>query len=1067
MTKNGTMTKLKSFLILTLAVISIFCLSIFTLTACNKEDKTDDTTYTKVETDTAEINNGSFEFGSADVKLSAFPQSSATGWSSSVDNSASSSVIKSGIISTTEEGFKALLENLYADNDFVNFTAKKFGFDVDAIKTQIETENPTFTSKEINEKLKELLLNGKDDGDSHIKYIENFANPGTHNGADGSKIYMLNNYRDAKKYYNFGTAQKLTSSSTINLEAGSYGKISVWVKTAYIEGSNKSGANIRLSTTVNSVTQDTYAVYGIRDTEWTNYSIYVKADDNYACTVKVILGLGFGNGNSSFAEDYTEGTAYFDDVTFTKLTATEYAQELGSKTENKTTVSYSSSTSSNTVFVEKSNDVLLYDLDISTDIENTYFTKINPTDLTVVDGFTTSNTDGRTSISILGEANSSATSPIIDTTGIKLNGLKNAAYMLEIDHSAFSVTPEGYVFVSFKISNELARYDTNGISVFVKDYKGSESQLTTVKSYIESGEETVCNILIKNNFNTIKYPDSRLFKIVIYVGPYDFSNKLNASDFATGNVVLSDFKIASGKTYQYVRTYNGDTYTVSNTEKTEGYKYYTIFSQKATATVSLFAGETGDYNSSSTNTYVFSSAPSDIGSITTKPAVVNNYLGVPADHAYIKTNSTNYSVNDSETAGLINTKFLSNYSMLPDVQSAIGSYQKDIQPIVIYNPTTSAYGFIGDEMAISANTYYTVSVKVRVVGNAKAYIYLVDASSVNKDIITINTLTNTDGYGYITKTQPVEHKLMRVIDSSMMQTTGDNRGWLTVNFYVATGKTPKNVRLEVWNGGRDNATETQSQGYVFFDDVATSNAFTEPSDWTTAFTNTSSILYQSALTDNSIISSAVLYQRELDSKEIAYNKTVSSDEKISYPAKYIYAENKSTVYAIYNTIDPVSVDPTPSSDEEDTQNCSSVNSSTFWLQFSSILLIVVLIFALIALVVKTVVSRKRANKNDAKSYYTVKSRYSKPKTQNTDNNNVTKEKIDETETTEETSEDEVTEISEENEEGIDNTTEEQNLDEYVYNDVQDFGEVVQENQETIENATEEPSEESADKKDSE
>lgn len=1060
MAKNGILKKLKTIFVLCLTVVSIFCLTMFTLSACGSGDSDKDPKYTKTETDDAKITNGSFEFGTADVKLTAFPRSSITGWTAAVDSGATSSAIKSGIIETSEEGFTTLLSNLYSDNDFVNYLAKKYDFDVSAIRSELERDNPSLNSKEIDKLLKERLLKGYDSEGVHVKYIENFENPGVRsengNPISDTKIYMLNNYRDATKYYNFGTAQKLTSSSTVTIKSGNYGKISVWVKTANIVGSGKAGANIRLITTVNAVTQETYAAYGIKDTEWTRYDLYVKADEKLDCTVKVVLGLGFGGGLSSLGEDYTEGTAYFDDVVYTELTPEKYATETGAKTVNVTHVSYVPSTSSDTTFVtatsSSGSEVLLYDLDVQSALDADYFTAIPANTLTVTDYFTKSNTDNRTSKTILGDANSSVGGLEKTADSLTIKNLKNAAYTLEIDSPMFTVEPEGYRYFSFKINNKLARLDSNGVSVFVKDYKGTESKLTSVATFSDAGEETVCNVLVKNNFNSVKFPETRNFKIIICVGPYIFSDKLNADEFATGEVILSDFKTASGKTYQYKRTYNPDgTYVVSDNELTDGYNYYSLMSGKANKTVALYAGENADYSGENSNSYTFTPAPSDIGTITSAPADVNDYLGITADHAYIKSDSTNYAVNTSATAGLINTKYLSSYSMLPDVATAIGSYTGNIQPLTIYNETASAYGYIGPALSVSASTYYTVSVKVRVVGEAKAYIYLVDATSTDKTVAFINTLSNTDGYSYTDETATVRHDLMRVIDSSMMDTTGENRGWLTVTFYIATGATAKNIRLEMWNGGRDGAAATASKGYVFFDTVSTANTFTEPTDWTQAFTASDSVLYTAATKDSSIIDTAVLYKRVLTSDEITFNKTASDDNKVSYKATYIYAENKNTVYAIYNTVDPVITTPTTPDNSDDTENSSNFSSETFWLQFSTILLAVVLILALIALVVKAMVRKRKANKNDAKSYYTVKSRYTKPKEEKSDKKVKAKDSSEAaTEVTSEEPSDDAESVTDNSADETNATAEkekpaeEQTLDEYVYNDVQDFGDIVEE-----------------------
>lgn len=1052
MTTNGSFKKLKKILVLCLSLVFLLCTATFTFSACGTSEDDDDSTYTKVEEDEALLSNGSFEYGVADVKLTAFPRSSVTGWTSSTDNGATTSAIRSGIIDVSKDAFSVLRSNLYSDDDFVNYVAAAYGFDVDALEEAIKTENPDADSDEIDELLKDLLLNGKDEGEVHTEYLEQFKTPGVHSGQTDTKVYMLNNYRDSTKYFNFGTAQKLESSSSLSIENGNYGKVSVWVKTSekMFAASEKSGANIRITATVNGVAQEVYAAYGIIASEWTEYVVYVKADETASCSIKVTLGLGFGGGSSSLGKDYTEGTVYFDDVEFEQLSKDEYDAETLGKTVETKTLSYVSSSSSDTDYVKavaaNENKALLFDLTVENGLAAGagYFNEIKATEFTATNGFTTSNTDGRTSATILGSANSSIGTTDITDEAITVSGLKNAAYYIELDSDKFQVLPEKYLALSFKVSNSLSRFDSNGITVFVKDYNGTEYNLTSSATYTTSNDSSVCNLIIKNNFGKSLYGTNqndgiRTFKIIIYVGPYDFTSKLNADDFATGSVTFSDFKYASGDSYEYVRTYSSDysSYTVSNTDKTENYEYFSLISSRADKTVALYAGEISDYTADSSSSGNFTVSPSDIGTIVTRPANVSSYIGIPADHAYVNQDSELFEVNKNNNAGLINTKYLSAYTMLPNVQTAIGAYTDDIQPLVIYNDVASAYGYIGPELSIAASTYYTISVKVRVYGDAKAYIYLVDTSTTEKQIESIDVLSNTDGYSYTQESDTVNHKLMRVIDSSMMQTTGDDRGWLTVTFYIATGANAKTLRLELWNGGRDNQTSTQSQGYVFFDKVETSSTFTEPESWTSAFT-TDGILFEAAKFDASIKETAVLYQRPLTTEEKEFNKTASTDEKIEYNATYIYAENKNTVYAIYNTIDPVADTSSSDDSEEETQSCASFSSGTFWLQFSTILLAAVLVFALGAIVVRAIIRKRKANKNDAKSYYTVKSRYTKPKDEK-EVKNKKEDIVEENESSEE--------ILEQSNLSPDEETvapEEQTLDEYVYNDVQDFGDAVAE-----------------------
>ena len=111
---------------------------------------------------------------------------------------------------------------------------------------------------------------------------------------------------------------------------------------------------------------------------------------------------------------------------------------------------------------------------------------------------------------------------------------------------------------------------------------------------------------------------------------------------------------------------------------------------------------------------------------------------------------------------------------------------------------------------------------------------------------------------------------------------------------------------------------------------------------------------------------------------------------------------------------------------ETEEGCKAkTDPATFWLSFSSILLATVLIAAIVMLIIKNVLRKRKANASDAKSHYTVKSRVARTK-------KPVEEVVEETKT----------EINEQPEEVIEEVTEEQTEEtsnEYIYGDVQDFG----------------------------
>ena len=438
------------------------------------------------------------------------------------------------------------------------------------------------------------------------------------------------------------------------------------------------------------------------------------------------------------------------------------------------------------------------------------------------------------------------------------------------------------------------------------------------------------------------------------------------------------------------------------------------------------------------------------------PVVIENYRGVSYDSVFVNKDSDNKKYNDrtenddtsNSIAGLINSKAANENKYGDDIKNALNySGEKSIQPIMIYNASEDSYGFLGNAFTIAASSYATISIKVRVVGNAKANVYLVNAADADKSVYTISFTGNVKGNSY------GETFSEQLAFTNIKDTSSESNGWKTITFYIATGATELNLRLELWNGSRDGADK--SQGYVFFafdafsdDETFTpstlSSAFTEPTTADAAFSDSGNPLYgDNALRDNNL-----KYQRELDATEIKYNKEYP-DNTVEYKPNYVWAKSDNVLYAVYNTIDPVAVDPYAAEEEEEEESgCAAERDpSTFWLSFSSILLGVALLLALIMLIVKNVYRRRKSNKNDAKSHYVVSSRTSaKKKAEKTAKpvekisgfdgyeDNV-KEDIETTET-----------------DTVETEKPDEQTDEYVYGDVLDFGE--SEKVDTVDNSAE-------------
>ncbi|MBQ9513961.1 MAG: hypothetical protein IJR66_03170 [Clostridia bacterium] len=1000
MTRNNITGKIKTTLIL--VVLSVFLICTFGfMTACKKDETSyTENTYSREWTDEQKITNGNFEYGTDEFVATSYPQtSSISGWSVGTDNSSISSSVKSGIISTADADWEELLNTICDDN---------------------------------------------------VLSKDKLTNPSTHDDASGTKMLMINNYQST--YKGLGAGQKATSATKITLKNGTYNKISVWVKTANITGNGENlGANITLVNTVADKTVSPYRINGIKADNWTQYTIYVKADDFEQCTVDVVLGLGYGDGSSTNAKYYVEGTAYFDDVVYEEIDASELPSNIptsyftynseGKYDETKKTANLGTE--------------YFYDMSLEKAIsENTPSTFRKTLDF---DDFIANTIKSYSGIEPAYELEEGKVKITLNETSLELN-------------TSAILPRESYNVVYFTIEKSLGNINADDIKVYIFDVHDEKEVLrTTITPTFDDGKARV-SALIKNNFpdDDDSYSDNEHgYKISLVIGPADKTANNYNYQYPTGTVKLSAPIVYSGKTYQYVK--NSDP-----KEKTANYDYYDLLSLTTNGTASLYVGYSEDYQKDSADTYTISVAPANTGDVTTMPTNAEGYTGVVTDSMYLKQDSTNAEINtrtgngdENGIAGLINTKYLDNYdaSIRDGIKTALNyTGAKSIQPLMIYNKTENAYGYFGQSISLSASSTTTVSVKVRVVGDAKAYIYVVDTSSSDKKVMNLTVTVNTDGTSYLdADTITTEtRRLMFKVSSDMM----NEDGWLTLTFYIANGNVAKNYRVELWNGARDGSDN--SRGYVFFDEISTGISFTEvgTDDYKQAFVTDGVLktaLQNEKITENDIdASNKLLHKRELDSTEVKYNADKKKKgDNVSYDAKYVWVKTNSTIYAVYNNVEYSAVDPyvleeEANADENETEEKEEKSSSTFWLSFSSILLGVVLVFALGALIVKTAVAKKKANANDAISHYNVKSRnkvqqtIKEKKSVKAEEKEETEEQAVESETVDEQSETEITddkndtEIVSEEEQIEEQPTEEK--EEYIYGEVQDFGTTEEKNE---------------------
>ena len=1036
MTSNKLHNKITTRILLALIIIGLLCFSLFVFTACNNSSSSKDPSYSYTDVDDGLISNPTFFVGTANTELTGYPIISPTGWTRTKDSTGVSSSTRSGVVDVSEEGWAKLMENLYSDAYFLDYMMNKLNFNKEQVKEAIKNQeehkndaNYTPTNDEIKAYIVEKYLNST-----------NVPNPGIRTGAQDNKVYMLNNYNSN---IGFGASQKITSSSTITIKKGEFVEISVWMKTANLKGlNNEFGASIRLTSSLNNKSQAEFAITNIdTEGEWKQYLVYVKADDEFDTTVTLALGLGYN------LEYQTEGTVYFDDVTVKELAKID---SLTFTADSTKTLNYFNSDA----YIINTNDVeessFLFDMSFNladyytTDNSDDQFTAIS-SESSLNGNFTTSNDKAFVWNDETRWVRSAKLSTENNQTKLELT---DASYTLTLTNQgkSFTVQPSTYTSVSFYLKNNLKKSGSTTITVDVfedtADYElTKQPALTTIDV---TDDWTRYNVLIKNNFDEELFDgETRTFYINLVVGPTNITTTDSKMAYASGEVLIKDITVASGKIYN------------NNKLENSNFELYTFYQNDATIQTSLYSGYDSDYTSpeedGSSNGFTVSAT--DLGAILSRPAVSSDYKGVVADHKYIKEDGKDITVDTRATkegvkgsyAGIVNTKYAAQYTECGcgfSLDSIID--EENIQPLMIYNNDDADsdgdhYGFIGiNSINVASNSFAKVSTQVKLVGdNAKAYIYLIDVSGQEKKVMNFVDFTGVNSIDGTKNYNGEDLKFVIELDIKDMANAID--GWINVQFYIATGDNAKTFRVELWNGGRDGSTETASKGYVFYKDIdiVETAAFSEPASVKGAFTTEGNPFYN--IDEDSFENGYITYKQELTEIEKKFNAQYP-DTPRTYSSKIVWAKTANTIYAVFNNIEKTATNPYDEMEDDSTTTSSGCTAetdpSTFWLSFSSILLAAVLLIAIVALFIKNYRARHKATKSDAKSHYTVTSRVRTQKKETKVEK--AEQPIEETEEAVE-AEEIVEEQPIEETEVVEETLEESTND-FVYGEVQNFGE---------------------------
>lgn len=215
--------------------------------------------------------------------------------------------------------------------------------------------------------------------------------------------------------------------------------------------------------------------------------------------------------------------------------------------------------------------------------------------------------------------------------------------------------------------------------------------------------------------------------------------------------------------------------------------------------------------------------------------------------------------------------------------------------------------------------------------------------------------------------------------------------WVTVSFYVATGNTAKNYRLEVWSGTRDGSVQNPAGSYVFFDNYSNESV---SSDYSTLLDETvSAVKDKLGVSQDDKIEDpdyALYYTFTFydSANYLRYDVNEDEDELGNPYGSYVQSQQEEALIYLYyfdqegaltNTpshfffLDYTATDVTVEEDDlssdtdEDTTDTSEAESETnIWLLISSGIMAVVLLLVILIIIIRRVLEKKRPKANFAK-----------------------------------------------------------------------------------------------------
>ncbi|MBQ8323089.1 MAG: hypothetical protein IJX91_03900 [Clostridia bacterium] len=612
-------------------------------------------------------------------------------------------------------------------------------------------------------------------------------------GKTHTKVLMLHNEYSNSSYSDLGTAQKFSSSTTVTVNAGTSAKFSVWVKTSDLTCTTTAGevendivdkgAYISISHSVGGTSLDPLTIKNI-DTEklnatgenngWVQYEFMLKGSSYADTTFSIVLGLGLGGGTDRY--EYVNGYAFFDDATCTIIQNSEYS-EAGAET----VVDFDTKKDAKVLKANEVGKKFAFDFSGDFDAASSFLDDVDENNKwtvapTTQNGYSSAKGADKVWPALKGGFDTSADVAAIVDGGVKaaLDG-SDKAYAQEF-YDEYYKSENKVNGVDLTTQKSVVLYSAWGAAYTAKSpvitipaaENEDEGTYLAYSFYVKTSEMngftgagvTVIDSASKTSISSIDTTTATPVTIVIDGKETDIHDGWQQCFLFLSNETDEDVKVQISLTF--------GTTTIEDTDRSaysKGSAVFTGFAQKSMTEEEFGYATSGTYSKVIDLVGADTSAAGDSGfdsatnlsskNIEDGYANPQNYKGVYSDSTYVTDAGANFVSNTYANAGLLNREHAENYADIFTKLGATGDTADEkwvsvfgdnatnivaTQPLVIYNDGSEAhdkaYGFIGSETTISANTYKAVSVRVKT--NATAYVYLVDMSGdSNTDLLSM------------------------------------------------------------------------------------------------------------------------------------------------------------------------------------------------------------------------------------------------------------------------------------------------------------------------------------------